>query len=145
MFAGNTIVVIEDNDDDYFYFEMAVKSHDSDINLIRCTDREDFDCYFENLYVDQKDTPLFFIIDLNLPGMTGLDIIEQLRSLNRLKQIPVLVFSASQNTADILSSYQLGANSYIQKPLQSSDFMDKVKDLLKYWTETVYLPKEMKS
>lgn len=135
-----TIVVVEDNDDDFLYLEMAVKSDGYDVDLVRCCDEEDFNTYFESLYLQESSSPLFFVVDLHLPGITGLDIIEQLRSVKRLRKVPVIIFSSSEQDHEIASVYEKGANSFIKKPFQSHDFMTKVKSFFKYWVDTAYIP-----
>jgi CheY-like chemotaxis protein len=77
--------------------------------------------------------PKLILLDLKLPKVDGLDVLRAIKSDPRTKAIPVVILTSSKEEQDMVSSYHLGANSYIQKPLDFDQFRAKVKDLGLYW------------
>jgi len=77
--------------------------------------------------------PDIIILDLNLPGIDGRRILQELMSNRDLNNIPIIIFSSSQAQDDVLSSYRLGANCYIQKPVDFDQFRNTVKSVGLYW------------
>ncbi|MBM3999661.1 MAG: response regulator [Planctomycetes bacterium] len=85
-------------------------------------------------------TPDLILLDLNMPRINGREVLQHLKRDPELSRIPVVVLTTSQQEADILRSYDLGCNSYIQKPVDIDQFVDAVRQLGKYWFEVVTLP-----
>jgi two-component system, response regulator len=79
------------------------------------------------------DTPRLVLLDLNLPKVGGLEVLQQLKADPRTKKIPVVVLSSSTQDKDILSTYDLGVNSYVSKPVQFEEFAAVVTQLGLYW------------
>lgn len=73
------------------------------------------------------------LLDLKLPKIGGLQVIEQLKSCVETKSVPIVVLTSSGEQRDILESYRLGANSYIQKPVEAGEFRKMIKTLAFYW------------
>jgi len=84
--------------------------------------------------------PGIIILDLNMPKKNGLDALKEIKSDPNLKRIPVVVMTTSKRVEDIGLLYDLGANSYIQKPADFATFVMIVKTLSRYWFEIVELP-----
>jgi two-component system, response regulator len=77
--------------------------------------------------------PKLILLDLKLPKVDGLEVLRQLKSDSRTKSIPVVVLTSSKEETDLVQSYRLGVNSYIQKPVDFDQFRDTVKQLGLYW------------
>ncbi|MDA0839593.1 MAG: response regulator [Planctomycetota bacterium] len=85
-------------------------------------------------------SPDLILLDLNLPGMGGREVLAEIKSDPALEHIPVVVLTSSEAEEDILKSYKLKANSYIIKPVEFQKFMDMMKKLDDYWLAFVKLP-----
>lgn len=80
-----------------------------------------------------KNAPRLVLLDLKLPKIDGLEVLQQLKSDSRTKAIPVVILTSSKEERDLVNGYQLGANSYIQKPVDFNQFRETVKQLGLYW------------
>ena len=80
------------------------------------------------------------LLDLNMPRMNGRQLLEILKKDEELSGIPVVVLTTSEQEADILRSYNLGCNSYVQKPVDMDGFITAVRELGHYWFDVVKLP-----
>ena len=83
---------------------------------------------------DPADVPAVVLIDLNLPKIDGLEVLRRMRSDYRTKLIPVTIFTSSLEEQDLINGYSLGANSYVRKPIEFSQFSKVVAQLVTYWT-----------
>lgn len=87
-----------------------------------------------------KNRPDLILLDLNLPRLSGLEVLEDIKSNPDLKRIPVVVLTSSNSERDIVSSYDQYANSYVQKPVDMDGFISIVAGLDDYWFSIVKLP-----
>lgn len=85
------------------------------------------------VYRDPLDLPQVVLLDLKLPKLSGLEVLARMRTHPRLRLVPVIVLTTSLEEEDIMNSYELGANSYIRKPVDFSNFLDAVRQLSLYW------------
>lgn len=82
---------------------------------------------------DLSRQPDVILLDLKLPRLGGLDVLQRIRADERTKLLPVVVLTSSSQEEDIISSYRLGANSYVRKPVKFADFTEAVRQLGIYW------------
>ena len=87
-------------------------------------------------------SPGLILLDLNLPGKNGFEILQEIKQDKQLKHIPVVVLTTSQSEQDIVKSYNLYANAYIPKPVGLEQFLDVVKAIEGFWLEIVKLPQD---
>ncbi len=131
------ILLVEDNTSDAKLCLRALKKHHLANKLLWVKDgAEALDYIFATgAYAERniKDTPSMVRLDLKLPKVGGLEVLEKLQSDERTALIPVVVLTSSTEDADTLKSYKLGANSYIPKPVQFEEFAKVVADMGMYW------------
>jgi CheY-like chemotaxis protein len=137
--AEKTILLVEDNADDEKLSIRALKMHNIADNLVIARDGvEALDYLFgtaAHAGRDTRDLPGVMLLDLKLPKIDGLEVLRRLRADERTKRLPVVVLSSSKEENDLVTSYSLGANSYIRKPVDFSQFTEAVRQLGMYWLE----------
>ena len=88
----------------------------------------------------RSEGPAIVLLDLKLPRVDGFQFLQRMRSDERLRTIPVIILSTSNEPSDIIRSYALGANSYIVKPVEFERFVDAVRSIIQYWLTLNQLP-----
>ncbi|HYH45973.1 MAG TPA: response regulator [Thermoanaerobaculia bacterium] len=86
--------------------------------------------------------PGIILLDLNLPGTDGREVLEEVKRHEEIKHIPVIVLTTSNDERDVAACYRLGANSYVQKPVDLEGFLKAIERLNGYWFEVVILPRD---
>jgi CheY-like chemotaxis protein len=140
--ASQTILIVEDSDDDYETTEIALRESNLKNPLVRCENGEqalDY-LYKRGNHIEAK-RPGIILLDLNMPGIGGRDVLRQIKSDKTIKDIPVVVLTTSSDERDIDECYAMGANTYIQKPVDLENFMAAIKRMKEYWFEIAILPK----
>lgn len=89
---------------------------------------------------EKRPRPDLMLLDLNLPGRSGLEILEEMKNDPNLRTIPVVVLSTSDAERDVGRAYHLGANSFVSKPMDSDDFSMRIHGMETYWFDIVRLP-----
>lgn len=137
------LLVVEDSDEDFAALKRAIaKSHSLDF-VYRCEDGEealDF-LYHTGEYQDLTlfPRPTLIVLDLNLPGTDGREVLAALKQDRELKTIPVIIFSTSSNAKDIDACYRQGVSGYMVKPMDTKRLNELVHTFLEYWFGTVEL------
>lgn len=84
------------------------------------------------------------LLDLNMPGLNGLETLAEIRLRRNTKTIPVIMLTTSDSDTDVVKSYELGANSYVTKPVKYDDFIRVVREIDEYWFDLSILPRSAK-
>jgi len=124
---------VEDNADDEQLTLRAMRRSEVP-NIIRVA--RDGEEALQFLFGDGTITPKLpdlLLLDLKLPKVNGLEVLERVRKDERTKTMPIVVLTSSDEERDIVESYNLGANSYVRKPVDFDEFMDAVRQLGLYW------------
>ena len=90
-------------------------------------------------------SPDLILLDLNLPGMDGRELLKEIKATPKLRRVPVIVLSSSKADDDILRTYELNANAYVTKPVQVDDFIRTIRSLEEFWTTVARLPTRLES
>jgi two-component system response regulator len=131
------ILLVEDNDDDVQLTLRALKLNHVANRVDVARDGAAAEQVVQGLgaYADRdpRDLPQVVLLDLKLPKVAGMEVLEQIRREPRTKRLPVVILTSSNVESDLAKSYDLGANSYIRKPVDFTQFMDAVNSLGLYW------------
>jgi two-component system response regulator len=132
-----TILLVEDNANDEFLTIRALKKYNvaNDVAITR-DGVEALDYIFgTGTYAgrDVKELPVVMLLDLKLPKIDGLEVLRRVRADERTKLIPVVILTSSNEERDVINGYKLGTNSYVQKPVDFTAFVDAVGQLGVYW------------
>lgn len=126
------ILLIEDNPDDAGLILRALKRDNLVKNLLHFRNGKEA---FEYLDKENIIFPKLIILDLKMPLIDGFDVLNKLKSSDRLKLIPIVVLTSSKEYKDILEAYNLGANAYLVKPLDYNRFSDMMYKLGSFWVK----------
>jgi len=131
------ILIVEDNPDDILLLQRAFKKARIANPIYIAEDGEEAVAYLsgEGKYGNREDFPLpiLVILDLKLPRKSGFEVLEWVREQKGLRRIPIVVLTSSSETTDINRAYDLGANSYLVKPVSFSSLLDLTTTLHIYW------------
>ncbi|WKE65762.1 response regulator [Gallaecimonas kandeliae] len=125
------ILLVEDNPDDEFLVLMAFRKSTVQNEILVKRNGLDALDYLHELPQDRQ--PALMLLDLKLPGMDGLELLRRLRTTARTSTLPVVVLTSSKEDEDLVRSYELGANSFVRKPVDFNDFVEAVRQLGLYW------------
>ncbi|TVP61675.1 MAG: response regulator [Nodularia sp. (in: Bacteria)] len=138
------LLVIEDSDEDFEALSRIMKKESVVNPVFRCSDGEealDF-LYHTGSYSDSENSPrpAIILLDLNLPGTDGREILKQIKQDKNLKYIPVVVFTTSSNPKDIEICYRYCVASYMLKPIDINRLVETIQSFITYWLDIVILP-----
>ena len=135
------ILLIEDNEGDIRLLEECLKEDGFSCNLNVVQDGiEALDYIFNQNKDCVFTTPDIIILDLNLPKKNGLEVLEQIKSDEKSKKIPVIILTCSDSEGDIINSYNLHANCFITKPLNYTEYIKVIDAIKSFWFEICKLP-----
>jgi two-component system, response regulator len=143
MSALSDILLIEDNDDDFEATMRSLKKNHFANPMRRCKNGQDGLDYLrhEGAYAGQPASlPGLILLDLNMPGIDGRAMLRMLKADEKLRPIPVIVLTTSADSRDIEQCYQLGANTYIQKPVSFEGLVEAIRTMKEYWFGIALLP-----
>jgi len=124
--------MVEDNPADVELTRLALKSNNLDYDLVHFPDGQSFLSWLEG-----QDTLLLkycmVLLDLNMSGLPGLDVLKRLKKHPTWSKLPVVIFSSSARIEDVESCYEAGANAYVLKPLNFEEFEQKIGNIFTFW------------
>jgi two-component system response regulator len=129
------VLLVEDRDDDV---ELTLRAFQrsriaNEIVVVR-DGAEALDYVFaRGQHADRPSPPEVVLLDLNLPKIPGLEVLRQMRADERTRRLPVVILTSSNEERDVVSSYDLGANSFVQKPVDFAEFVEAMRHLGLYW------------
>lgn len=139
------ILLVEDNASDAELAIRALKKNHLANKLIHVKDgAEALDFIFaQGIYSDRKveNGPKVILLDLKMPKVNGIEVLQKIKSDERTKKIPVVVLTSSKEDPDIQECYRLGVNSYVVKPVEFESFVKAVSELGLYWMILNQAPK----
>jgi CheY-like chemotaxis protein len=145
MKENRQLLIVEDSDEDFEVTCWALRKAGLALPVIRCARAEEALPYLCPTHPRPRpfsNMPCLVLLDLNLQGMTGLQLLEGLQRGEPPPPVPIVILSTSKNPRDIAATYRLGASGYICKPLSLDRFVEKMRALIGYWFDAVTLPDE---
>jgi CheY-like chemotaxis protein len=130
------ILLVEDNPDDVELTLHALKKNNivNPVKIIRDGQEAVDYLFYKGAYTNSKHyLPSLILLDLKLPKVDGIEVLQKLKNDRKLKLIPVVVLTSSKEESDVVKSYDLGVNSYIRKPVDFEQFVETVKQIGFYW------------
>ena len=140
MPMGHSILLIEDNQDEAKLAIHALKKNKIAENIVVKRDGKEAVEYLFDEMMDSSQLPSLIILDLSLPRLSGLEVLEKIRNNEKTRCLPVVVLTNSEQSQDIRRSYELGINSYVFKPNDFGQFNQVIEQLGTYWSELNILP-----
>ncbi len=143
---AQTILLVDDNDEDRHSTVRAIRKAGLANNIELCESGDialDY-LYRQNGFADPASSPRpgMILLDLEMPGLDGREVLTRIKEDEGLKNIPVIVLTSSIAVPDIENCYAGGANSYLQKPISFPGLIEAIQKLADFWFEIVVLPKE---
>ncbi|MEO6705766.1 MAG: response regulator [Ginsengibacter sp.] len=135
------ILLVEDNDGDILLTLEALKQANinNKVDVVKDGDKALKYLYKEGQYKNAI-TPDLILLDINLPKVDGIEVLNHIKNDEKLMIIPVVMLTTSDSERDILKSYKNHANCYITKPVNFSNFMEVIKTIKDFWISIVQLP-----
>jgi two-component system, response regulator len=146
MEIRKTILLVEDDANDEWLTRRALESCRIASRLVVVRDGADALSYLLGSAGEAgtrpNPMPEIVLLDLNLPRMNGLEVLRRVRADSRMRCLPIVILTSSTEETDIVQSYRLGANSFVQKPVDFDRFVDIARSLGVYWLTVNRLPRQ---
>ncbi len=144
MKPAHAILLVEDNPADIMITQRALRDSAIPVELIVVRDGQEAVDYLlrQGTHADRTNwrSPDLILLDLNLPRLSGREVLERIRATPGLRAVPVIVLTTSRRQEDIQDLYAAGANTYIQKPQEFDRFVEVLRTIQRYWLDTALLP-----
>jgi CheY-like chemotaxis protein len=138
------ILIAEDDADDRYLLQTAFSEIGFSEQIDFVENGIEVFSYLENIYtsnnMEEKALPGFILLDLNMPKKDGREVLKELKQHPVFKKIPVIVFTTTKNEIEIKRCYELGANSYVVKPISFDALLKVVENIRSYWFQTASIP-----
>lgn len=131
------ILLVEDNPDDEELTLMALRKNNILNEVVIARDGEQaLELLFGNgpdSFLNRDELPAIVLLDLKLPKVDGLEVLQKIRAVERTRLLPVVILTSSREDKDLFESYSLGCNSYVRKPVDFANFVEATRQLGLYW------------
>lgn len=139
MLAVKWILLVEDNEDDILLTKRALAQQEFSARLVIARDgAEALQILHHGPSAEEghlRQLPQLVLLDINLPKLSGLEVLQGFRNKEAARQVPVVMLTTSRDASDIRRSYRNGANSYVRKPVDYAEFQTAVRSVGHYWLE----------
>jgi two-component system response regulator len=144
MNTAHAILLVEDNPADVEITRRALRESAAPVELIVVRDGQEALDYVlrqgSHAASESWRRPELILLDLNLPRLTGREVLERLRATEPFRSVPVVVLTTSKRPEDVRALYAAGANTYIEKPQDFKQFVEVLRTVRHYWLDTALLP-----
>jgi DNA-binding response OmpR family regulator len=132
MVMSPDIFYVEDDQDFAFIMQYAVREVSEDLTVSIAQDGNSALTTLQR-FADEKHRPKLILLDLNLPGLSGLDVLKRIKEIPFFKYVPVILFSTSDDVNDVRSSLEIGANAFLTKPSGYHNLIICIRSLYDFW------------
>jgi len=139
LLESQPILIVEDSPDDFEATKRAFTKANLRNQIQRAESGEEALSYLRD---ESNARPGIILLDLNMPGLDGRKTLEIIKQTRHLQSIPVVILTTSNDERDVEACYKLGANTYIQKPVDFDGLIAAIRRLKEYWFEIAILPKD---
>lgn len=144
MTPYQSILLVDDSDDDYEATVRSLKKNNVMNPVHWCKNGQDALNYLRNIGVHPPSAterlPSLILLDLNMPGIDGREVLSSIKADERLRGIPIVILTTSSDERDVNECYRIGASTYIQKPVTFEGLTDAIGALRHYWFDIAILP-----
>ena len=135
--SEKTVLLVEDNEDDILLTKRALKALNlaNRVEVVRDGAEAVEFLFCEGRYQDRdsREVPELILLDINLPRLSGIEVMRRIKSEGHATAVPVIMLTTSGQESDMKAAYEAGANSYIRKPVESEEFQRAINNLGFYW------------
>ncbi|MEM9136581.1 MAG: response regulator [Cyanobacteria bacterium P01_F01_bin.42] len=137
---NHPLLIVEDSDEDYLVLERLMRQMEVRHPIYRCIDGDEALDFIFREGGDEVQRPAVVLLDLNLPGTDGREVLEMVKGNQAVTDIPIVIFTSSHNPKDVEFCYHKGANGYLIKPLGREKLTDTIQAFVNYWLNTNIAP-----
>jgi len=137
-----SILMIDDDEEDFTLVKEALESKQLKVDLYWAADGDEaMNFLLRKEGYSDAPTPNLILVDLNMPGKNGFEVLRDLKADETLRRIPVVILSSSRDQGHVSKGYNIGASSFMLKPLTFDEMANAMQSLCEYWFALVQLPK----
>lgn len=131
------VILVEDNMADVELVKISVRELEDVVELVHVGDGQEL---LNFLKTAQLNDIAVILLDLNMPRVSGIDVLKYMQENNDYKKVPVVMFTTSNSKSDIMKCYELGAKAFVCKPLDIFEFNNSIRSIIEFWTSINMLP-----
>ncbi len=131
------VILVEDNLADVELVRISVRELEKPVELVHVGDGQELLNFLKDAQLNEI---ALILLDLNMPRVSGIDVLRHMHGDEQLKKIPVVMFTTSNSRTDILRCYELGAKAFVCKPLDIFEFNSSIRSIVEFWTGVNMLP-----
>ena len=131
------VILVEDNLADVELVKISVRELENPVELIHVGDGQELLNFFKTAVLSEIAV---ILLDLNMPRVSGIDVLKHMQLDPSLKKVPVVMFTTSNSKSDIMKCYELGAKAFVCKPLDIFEFNNSIRSIVEFWTSINMLP-----
>ena len=131
------VILVEDNLADVELVKISVRELENPVELIHVGDGQELLIFFKTAVLSEIAV---ILLDLNMPRVSGIDVLKHMQLDPSLKKVPVVMFTTSNSKSYIMKCYELGAKAFVCKPLDIFEFNNSIRSIVEFWTSINMLP-----
>ena len=131
------VILVEDNLADVELVRISIKELETPVELVHVGDGQELLNFLKTAVLNEIAV---ILLDLNMPRVSGIDVLRHMHDDAMLKKVPVVMFTTSNSKTDILKCYELGAKAFVCKPLDIFEFNHSIRSIVEFWTSINMLP-----